>query len=82
MKNPNIKTEVVHSLSKSAWNVISTKVGQTYKIARIPYLLYDDKILSTRNKAEALERANFISYCFNNSNEILRKIDFFINLEA
>jgi len=41
-------------------------MGAKYKIARIPYF-YDEKsvIVSTLNKAEALEHALFISAAFN-----------------
>ena len=69
MKHPNIKTKVVHSESKSAWNVVATEIGNKYKIARIPYnqlTSKDTEIYNTREKAEALELAMFISYCFNN----------------
>jgi len=34
-----IRTKVVHSQSKSAWNVISTMAGMKNKIARVPYLV-------------------------------------------
>jgi len=73
MKNPGIKTKVVHSESKPAWNVIGTKFGGKYKIARITYYVFDDEILATREKNEALEHAEFISYCFNNSDSILNE---------
>lgn len=72
MKNPNIKTRVVHSQSKSAWNVIGTELGKRYKIARIPYGDLKDEVLSFRDKQEAFNIAEYISYCFNNSNEILK----------
>jgi len=61
-----IRTEVKHSKSKDAWNVIGTTLGSKYKIARIPYTVVpDSEILNTRNKHEALEHALFISKCFN-----------------
>lgn len=72
MKNPNIKTRVVHSQSKSAWNVIGTELGKRYKIARIPYEDSGYEVLSFRDKQEAFNIAQYISYCFNNSNEILK----------
>ena len=63
--NP-IQTTVKHSLSKPAWNIVGVMPGGKYKIARVPYLVVeDDEILNTRNKAEALEHAMFISKCFN-----------------
>jgi hypothetical protein len=62
----SIETKVVHSESKSAWNVIGTIPGGKYKIARIPYYAHEDsEILTTKNKHEALEHAQFISECFN-----------------
>lgn len=65
-QKPNIKTKVVHSRTKDAWNVVGTSLGEKYKIARIPYTFMSENcITSVRNKAEALEHAMFISYCFN-----------------
>ena len=64
-------TEVKHSESKNAWNVIGTDWGRKYKIARVPYELVEcSEILTTRNKAEALEHAMFISWCFCNSDKV------------
>lgn len=65
----NIRTEVRHSLSNNAWNVVGVyPPGAKYKIARVPYLvLPDNEILNTRNKYEALEHAMFISKCFNDA---------------
>lgn len=61
-----IKTRVVHSESKQAWNIIGTIPGGQYKIARVPYLLIgDNEILDTLAKNKALEYALFISNCFN-----------------
>jgi hypothetical protein len=60
-----MKTKVVHSESKDAWNVVGTEVGNKFKIARIPYLVVNNEIFTTRNKNEALEHALFISKCFN-----------------
>lgn len=66
-----INTNVVHSQSNNAWNVIGTKLGSKYKIARVPYIeVENNEILTNRYKAEALEHALFISYCFNNSDKI------------
>lgn len=69
------KTKVVHSKSKDAWNVIGTCPGGRYKFARVPYVgprSYKDisescEILITREKAEALELAIFISDAINKS---------------
>jgi len=71
MKNPNIKTKVVHSQSKSAWNIVGESLGAKYKIARVPYLVFEHQELSDRNRKEAFEHAEFISHCFNNSGSIL-----------
>lgn len=74
MDNPKIKTKVVHSESKSAYNVVGTSLGGKYKIARVPYLV--EKHLSdewnNKEKDEAKLHAEFISFCFNNSDSILR----------
>ena len=56
-----MKTEVVHSKSKNAWNVVNTEWGGKYKIARVPYSQIDNDILDTRWKHEALEIAMHIS---------------------
>jgi len=67
----NIETKVVHSQSKSAFNVIGTRPGQKYKIARVPYIPITENDPFDRNKIEALDHATFISYCFNNAELIL-----------
>ena len=56
MKNPNIETQVVHSQSKSAWNVIGTRLGGKYKIARVPYGCCDHEGITDRNREEALNK--------------------------
>jgi hypothetical protein len=71
MENPNIKTKVVHSESKTAWNVIGTSLGRKYKIARCPYLITNNEIIDTIEKSEALKHAKFISQCFNKSDTIV-----------
>lgn len=71
MQNPNIKTKVVHSESKDARNVVGDRITSKYKIERIPYLKTGDEITDTREKAEALLHAEFISKCFNKSDEIM-----------
>lgn len=76
MENPNIKVKIKHSESKKAWNIIGTMPGEKYKIARIPYHEENGEgweMYNTRQKAEALKHAEFIVFCFNNSNEILNK---------
>lgn len=70
-----IKTKVVHSQSKTAWNVIGVQSGGKYKIARIPYLVVNDsEILTTKNKYEVLVHAQFISQCFNHSDRIVGEV--------
>jgi len=72
MINPNIKTKVVHSESKTAWNIVGTTIPGKYKIARIPYLVTGDEIIDFVEKAESLSHALFISKCFNESDRILK----------
>ena len=62
-----IKTEIKHSESKNAWNVVGIgPLGSKYKIARCPYVVFEDnEIITTMNKHEALEHARFISESFN-----------------
>ena len=72
----NIQTEVVHSKTKTAWNVIGTVLGCKYKIARIPYYISEGmEKTNTREKMEALEHAEFISYCLNNAEQIELKMN-------
>lgn len=70
MENPKIKTRVAHSQTKSAWNIIGENLGGKYKIARVPYVCVEDENVTDRNRIEAFRHAEFISYCFNNSNLI------------
>ena len=69
----NVKNAVVHSQSKTAWNIIGEIPGMKYKIARLPYEAGISEITDTRNKAEALEHAIFISYCLNNAETITKE---------
>lgn len=71
MTNPKIKTRVVHSQTKPAWNIIGTIPGNKYKIARVPYVVSGDETIDSYNRSEAANHADFISYCFNNSDKIL-----------
>ena len=70
MKNTKIQTKVVHSKSKAAFNIVGKNLGCKYKIARIPYLVMDNEVINEREKKEAFEHAEFISWCFNNSDKI------------
>jgi len=70
LEDPNIKTKVVHSESKSAWNVVGTGLSGKFKICRVPYCTVDNDSFTERNRKEALIHAQFISYCFNNSASI------------
>ncbi len=65
-----IKTEVKHSESKSAWNVVGTQLGEKYKIARIPHTPHTLPGITDRERAEALEYAKYISDCLNNYDKI------------
>lgn len=67
MKDPKIKTKVIHSESKSAWNIIGTTLGAKHKIARVPYVVSVDNEVTEQQKLEAFNHAEFISFCFNNS---------------
>ena len=67
MKNPKIKTKIVHSRSKPEWAVVGTTLGNKYKIAVLPYI---EKLPLEREAA--LQHAEFISYCFNNSDSICK----------
>jgi len=70
-QKPKQNTEVKHSQSKNAWNVVGTDLGGKYKIARVPYEVVEGSdILTTQNKAEALEHAMFISWCFCNPDKV------------
>ena len=68
-----IKTKVVHSLTKTAWNVVGCDLGCKYKIARVPYVTSYDEETNEINENEAFEHACFISHCFNHSEHILKK---------
>lgn len=70
MKNPKIKTRVIYSQTKSAWNVVGYSFGGKYKIARVPYIVMENPNISNRNREEAFEHAEFISHCFNQSDAI------------
>ena len=72
MKNPGIKTRVVHSQSKAAWNIVGVQLGRKYKVARVPYIVTDIPAIDKRERQEAFEQAEFISYCFNNADRILQ----------
>ena len=76
MKNNPLKTnvKVVHSKTKSAWNIIGTKLGCKYKIARIPYLVLEQgenmEKINTKEKAEALEIAQYLANALNNHKQL------------
>lgn len=70
MENPKIKTKVVHSKTNPAWNVVGTKLGGKYKIAVVPYVVSDNMDVIDFTRDEAQQHAEFISYCFNNSDFI------------
>lgn len=76
-----IKTKVVHSLTKPAWNIVGDKLGGRYKIARVPYIAVEDPSVNAFNKQEALEHANFISQCFNNADKLASGIATTTSLE-
>jgi len=73
MPEAKFETIVVHSRSKEAWNIISTRLGAKYKVAIIPYVVGDDTNVNTRNRLEALGHAEFISECLNHYEEVMNK---------
>lgn len=75
MQNPNIKTKVVHSKRNPAWNVVGVKLGGKYKIASIPYVPSLDVETIDKMREEAKLHAEYISYCFNNSETIVSFIN-------
>ena len=66
------KTKVVHSESKTAYNIIGTTLGSKYKVARVPYIVTGHSEIDSREKGEAYEDAVFISLCLNNKDRILK----------
>lgn len=74
MKHPQLITKVQHSESKDAWNVVGIVPGCKYKIARCPYNVMEGGDYAEQNntteKWDALQHANFISYCFNNPDKV------------
>ena len=67
-----VKTKVVHSKSKNAWNVIGDTAGCKFTVARVPYSIHENTLTGSKgsSKQAALEDAKFISYCFNNQDSI------------
>ena len=70
--DPKISTKVQHSLKNPAWNVVGTVPAGKYKIARVPYITTTVEAVNQQNRQEAYKHAMFISYCFNNSEAILK----------
>jgi len=53
---------VKHSESKDAFNIIDTKIGGKYKIARVPYLVTETmENVNKREKTEAEQHAKLIA---------------------
>jgi hypothetical protein len=74
MENPKIKTKIVHSKSKPAWNIIGTKLGGKYKIASVPYVPSESTEVIDETRDEAFGHAEFISSCFNKSDSLIELI--------
>jgi hypothetical protein len=74
MQNPNIKTKVIHSKSKPAWNIVGTKLGGKHKIASVPYIPSESMEVIDKTRDEAFGHANFISRCFNKSDSLMELI--------
>lgn len=67
-----IKTKIIHSKSKNAWNVVGTTLGGKFKIASFPYPAESgtDKETLSINKAtknEAYKLAKFVKFCLGNT---------------
>ena len=71
MQEPKIKTKVVHSRSGAWWNVIGTTLAEKHKIAAVPYIISPNDNVTEIQRNEAKQHAEFISWCFNNSEKIL-----------
>lgn len=71
MTIPNIKVKIVHSQTKSAWNIVGETLAGKYKIARVPYIPVCLDGTNDRERKEAYEHAEFIAYCFNNASAIV-----------
>lgn len=70
--------KVVHSLSKPAWNVVGTVWGGRFKLARFPYTAGTGcEAFDTREKAAALEMAEFFVWCLNNREHIEHSAAYF-----
>jgi len=65
MKAFNQKVKVQHSFSKSAWNIVGTSLGHKYKIARFPYFTFDNIDLTTKERTEAFNHAQFCANAIN-----------------
>lgn len=74
IKDPNANVKVVHSETKSAWNIVGTKTGGKFKIARVPYQTFDKEEDTNESMKEAFEHAKFIELCFNHSSIILSEL--------
>ncbi len=77
ISNPlKYNVKIKHSEKNNAWNIIGTMPGSKYKIARIPYSVLSDEdteyaeIHNTREKAEALEIAQYMVNAINNHREL------------
>lgn len=55
-----MKTQIKHSHSKSAWNIVGTMLGDTYKLARIPYNVCGNESLDEKERGRALKLAEYI----------------------
>ena len=56
----------------NAKNVVSTRLGEKFKLARITYVPCDNEEVAAQLKEEAFEHAVFISYCFDNYEAIIQ----------
>lgn len=67
MKNPKTKTKVVLSKTGSAWHVVGITLAKKHKIAILPFIKNIEF-----DRVEAFQHAEFISHCFNHSDDICK----------
>ena len=68
-----MKTKVVHSQTKAAWNIVGTTPGLTYKLARIPYHVRvdteNDDPINQEERKRAFKLAESISRFLNTASK-------------
>lgn len=62
-----------HSESKTAYNVVGTRFGDKYKIARVPYLLFPDDSLKLKESEK--KQAYFDALLISKAPEMLEMLE-------